>query len=208
MAKLEIKGVEWNHIEVAIEGIAPGLLMHRRPRVPYKVPKEPLDSDLIEEARLGLYMLSPERDGCLYGVPGLAFSNAMFAVTKTWASNQDKAKFRQGTYIETGPDGYVPLVLGTMTKPIPAAGGELIEVPDEQWAVDVRQATVQRNSIWRARALFGGGWRAVVPIAFNTALLRAQDVITVLNSAGESIGVGDFRMEKHGPFGRFRVVNG
>lgn len=48
-------------------------------------------------------------------------------------------------------------------------------------------------------------WSMNVPITFNTQQISAQDVVNLLQQAGFSIGVGDWRPEKNGAFGTFEV---
>jgi hypothetical protein len=48
-------------------------------------------------------------------------------------------------------------------------------------------------------------WKMQVPITFNADHVGAQDVVNLLQQAGFSIGIGDWRPEKNGTFGTFEV---
>lgn len=48
-------------------------------------------------------------------------------------------------------------------------------------------------------------WEMKVAITFNTDQLKAQDVVNLVQQAGFSIGIGDWRPEKNGQFGTFEV---
>lgn len=49
-------------------------------------------------------------------------------------------------------------------------------------------------------------WTMDLPITFNTDQISAQDVLNLVQQAGFSIGIGDWRPEKNGQFGTFEVV--
>jgi hypothetical protein len=49
-------------------------------------------------------------------------------------------------------------------------------------------------------------WTAVLPIEYNADLLSLEQLINLINIAGAMVGVGDWRPERGGTFGRFRVV--
>lgn len=49
-------------------------------------------------------------------------------------------------------------------------------------------------------------WRAIVPIEFNTAALSAEQVVSLFNTAGFGVGVGEWRPERNGSYGMFHVA--
>ena len=49
------------------------------------------------------------------------------------------------------------------------------------------------------------GWIVRVPIKYNAGVVSLEQIITMFNIAGFSVGVGDWRPEKDGMYGRFRV---
>lgn len=48
-------------------------------------------------------------------------------------------------------------------------------------------------------------WGVKVPVSFNPRIITAEVLYNLFNVAGYSIGVGEWRPEKDGQFGRFRV---
>ena len=49
-------------------------------------------------------------------------------------------------------------------------------------------------------------WKIVLRIVFNSSMIRAEEVALLLRRAGESIGVGAFRLENGGEFGSFELL--
>lgn len=48
-------------------------------------------------------------------------------------------------------------------------------------------------------------WGAILPIHFNAGVLSAEQVVNLVHAGGFGVGVGDWRPEKDGVNGRFRV---
>lgn len=57
----------------------------------------------------------------------------------------------------------------------------------------------------RYRAQFDP-WRATLQIALNTSAMSPEQVINLFNLAGFGVGVGDWRPERNGPYGRWHVA--
>jgi hypothetical protein len=51
-------------------------------------------------------------------------------------------------------------------------------------------------------------WSCKVPVEFNPRLISAEQIFNLFDNAGYSIGICEWRPEKDGQFGRFRVVLG
>lgn len=49
-------------------------------------------------------------------------------------------------------------------------------------------------------------WSATLKISYNAAVVSFDHVVNMLNASGYGVGVGDWRPERDGMFGRFRVV--
>ena len=49
-------------------------------------------------------------------------------------------------------------------------------------------------------------WRTTLTIAYNTAAMSPEQIVNLLNIAGFGIGVGEWRPEKNGQYGRFHVA--
>lgn len=50
-------------------------------------------------------------------------------------------------------------------------------------------------------------WAIVVPIRFNATFISMDQVINLLTMAGESVGIGDWRVDKKGNFGTWEVAD-
>ena len=73
--------------------------------------------------------------------------------------------------------------------------------------VDSRPVTIPatKGRVMRHRPRFDN-WGAKFRLILNDQMLSSEDAHRLLNEAGESMGIGDFRPEKRGPFGTFRVT--
>lgn len=49
-------------------------------------------------------------------------------------------------------------------------------------------------------------WRATIPMEVDTTIIDLDTAHQLLEDAGRRQGVGDFRPEKKGPFGRFKII--
>lgn len=72
--------------------------------------------------------------------------------------------------------------------------------------VDSRPVVIQRARIMRHRARLEE-WELTVDLEIDTSIIPAKDIHQVLNDAGKRSGLGDFRPQKGGPFGRFVVTS-
>jgi hypothetical protein len=79
--------------------------------------------------------------------------------------------------------------------------------PAKSFEVDARPVTIPatKGRIMRYRPRFNE-WGARFDLLLDDNALDAEMAHQLLNEAGQSIGIGDFRPEKRGPFGTFRVV--
>ena len=79
--------------------------------------------------------------------------------------------------------------------------------PAKDFEVDSRPVTIPatKGRVMRYRPRFDQ-WGARFSLVINDDLLAVEDAHNLLNEAGVSIGIGDFRPEKRGPFGCFRVI--
>lgn len=69
---------------------------------------------------------------------------------------------------------------------------------------DIRSVAVQRARLMRCRPIFRE-WSVEATIMFLPDQIERVDVLRYLENAGQLIGVGDFRPDKGGDFGRFSV---
>jgi hypothetical protein len=79
--------------------------------------------------------------------------------------------------------------------------------PAKDFEVDSRPVTIPatKGRIMRHRPRFDH-WGAQFELTVDDNLLSVEMAHQLLQEAGQSIGIGDFRPEKRGPFGTFRVT--
>ncbi len=64
---------------------------------------------------------------------------------------------------------------------------------------------VQRNRILRTRAKFDTPWSCTVIVDVDEELIDGAQLLEWLDIAGRQVGLGDWRPEKSGTFGRFKA---
>lgn len=69
---------------------------------------------------------------------------------------------------------------------------------------DARTVVVANKRIMRYRPRFND-WSTSITLLFDEAIISESDLLLVLRNAGNLIGIGDYRVERGGGFGRFTV---
>jgi hypothetical protein len=98
----------------------------------------------------------------------------------------------------------VPSAVRMMTDAVTILNGS---GPAKDFEVDSRPVTIPatKGRVMRHRPRFDQ-WGAQFDILLDDELLSIEMAQKLLEEAGHSIGIGDFRPEKRGPFGTFRVT--
>jgi hypothetical protein len=122
-------------------------------------------------------------EGGRFGFPSIAFKAAAITAVTTIGS-LTKVMARQCFHIE----------------------GEYIELlgPPPSMREDIARVGMGTADI-RHRAEFSP-WGAVLPIRFNANALSAEQVIGLIEAGGFGVGIGDWRPERDGVYGRFHVA--
>lgn len=121
--------------------------------------------------------------GAKFGFPSIAFkSAAITAVTTIGALT--KVMARQAFHVS----GEFIRILG----PPPSMREDTVRVG--MGAADLR-----------FRAEFAE-WGAIIPVQFNADVLSAEQIVNLIHAGGFGVGIGDWRPEKDGVNGRFRVA--
>lgn len=181
-------------IEVEIRGTSP-LLIHRfgeqeqtekttrRVRVQENI-------DPREEAKRHAYIAS---DGTFY-FSAFSIPNAM---GNAGSSHKQKGSRKTLRYV-------VPSAVRMEADVVTILNGE---GPAKDFEVDSRPVTIPatKGRIMRHRPRFNC-WGARFYLIINDEMLDPETAHILLNEAGQAIGIGDFRPEKRGPFGTFRVT--
>jgi hypothetical protein len=83
-------------------------------------------------------------------------------------------------------------------------------IPADQRGPEMRQ-DIARN--WQARgvkvvatrAMFRCPWSIVIPIVYNASRMTRDQVLSVIEEAGFSVGIGCWRPDRKGLFGQFKI---
>jgi hypothetical protein len=79
--------------------------------------------------------------------------------------------------------------------------------PLTSYAIDRRRVRVQRAGVMRARPRFEH-WGTTIILGYDEVLLTQPDIIReIANDAGRRFGVGDYRPQTKGWFGKFTVTD-
>lgn len=82
-----------------------------------------------------------------------------------------------------------------------------ISLGTSKYVIDTRPVVIQRNRVLKSRAKLNE-WKATFNIIFNERLIADAIIIkTVLIEAGERVGLMDFRPQKSGGYGTFKVTS-
>jgi len=188
---VELPPLNIQRIEVTLVGDTP-LIMHKWSE---KAKKEMLDKQM-KKAKLAKAAKDPERDfresiyiigigkDAYYGFPVIAFKAA--AVTAcTSIGGITKVQARQAFHI----DGEFAKIEGSEPK-----------MREDMVRVGMGTADI------RFRGEFFP-WFTTLTIAHNANVMSAEQILNMLNTAGFGVGIGEWRPEKDGQYGRFHVAN-
>lgn len=156
-----------------------------------KSKKEMLDKQM-KKATQGKAAKDPQKDfeDSLYehpeggfGFPAVAFKNA--AVTACTSLNKaiTKVAARQAFHVR-----------GELVK----IDGDLPTPREDMVRVGMGTADIRYRGEFRA-------WSATLSIEYNPHALSLEQIVNLFNHAGFGVGVGEWRPEKNGQYGRFRV---
>jgi len=141
------------------------------------------------------------------GHPGESFLKAMqCAVTMVTlsAGARKSSKAMVLRCISVLPDVFSKegLPLCSFTKGTKANCSVKVE-PAEHWAVNNNAGGVP-VPVYRTHVL--GDWKMTVKVAYDSSVLSTQDVLMLMQKGGTNVGIGAWRKEKGGVFGRWKVV--
>jgi len=123
-----------------------------------------------------------------YGVPVAAIKAALIGAADN-SLGLPKTYVRKALFIQCDDPGNI---LEMKTK-APIIREDLIRVSNTQ--PDLRY-----------RPEFPPGWKITIDISYDADILTKNDILNLFNRAGFGIGIGDWRPEKGGEFGRFEIA--
>lgn len=184
-AVVTIPSISLRTVEITLAGLSP-LIMHKWS----KKAKEEMLAKQMKAARKGKEAKDPERDyeesiyrdpDGRFGFPTIAFKAA--AVGACRFTDGTKMTFARGAF---HIDGELALIEGE-----PRMREDMVRVG--MGTADIRY-----------RAEFPE-WRATFRLTYNAHALSEEQILNLFNLAGFGVGVGEWRPEKDGQHGRFRV---
>ncbi len=141
------------------------------------------------EAEAGVYRTE---DG-VCAIPGIGFRSGMVKAAGAW-------KVPRGKGFMSSRIAHIMVV------------EELVELIDPEtsepltsYRIDARRAVVQRQGITRCRPRFDK-WSGTFTIEYDDKLVDPDIFVEIAADAGSRIGVGDYRPEKKGWFGRYSIT--
>jgi hypothetical protein len=156
----------------------------REKKVEGRKTKERAPCDPDRECEAATYRLKDGR----YALPVVQVKNAMISAAHR-DIGFDKTLVRKGIFF-VGEEGiFVPLI---------TAGAKMREDP-------VRVPAKTGNADLRYRPMYET-WSARLRFEYDAAILTIDDIVSLLDRAGFGIGVGEWRPEKNGDWGRFEVI--
>lgn len=188
----ELQKIKVEMATISIKGLSP-LIMHRWSE---KARREMLDKQMKktvkkeakspeEQYEASVYRLD---DGSL-GFPADAFKKAMIRGAKQIGLVMTDARtsfFVHGEYCTRDDRELVPITG---------------EVQPREDMVRLNGATADIR--FRGQVI---GWSADLKISYNSSITSFDQIVNMLHAAGYGVGVGEWRPEKDGTFGRFEVV--
>lgn len=200
-AQLNIRRINTEDMLVPIEGVSP-LLIHKfgakakqimldgmQGRKTPKTAKNPEAE--YEEAFYRIATASGEKPR--YGFPAIAVKSAIVSAARFFGKDVRMTDLRQFMFVS-----------GVLTE---ADDQPLVEIIGEPRMREDAVRLSRGGSDMRYRPEFFP-WSAVVTLTYVKSALTQDSVLSLVDAAGLGVGVGEWRPEKGGDFGRFRVIEG
>lgn len=193
---IEIQEIQMGTVRVNIIGTSP-MIMHRfsaKARRELLLPKKKanraeketsLKHDPVAEFRETIYMnRNPEEPSCVH-LPTNAFSKAMANAALDIPGASKSQMLRLVSVISTQVNIFgIPSLFMSMVR-----SSDMAKTPDV-----------------RTRALFPE-WACTLEIEFVSSLIRGNQIANLLAAAGKIVGMGDWRPQKGGQYGKFRICD-
>jgi len=153
------------------------------------------DDDYVEMARLEWVAGMYHDEECGPYIPGMCIKAMLIrSATKT----------KKGTQVKAG-------VVVTTDKAALLYEGprDIVALWEAGKFADSRSVVVGKSRIMRTRPRFDS-WTLEVRLHYDIKVINREDLLNILSNGGRLVGLGDYRLEKGGDFGRFsvEVLNG
>lgn len=191
-AAAELQKIRVEQAEIKVKGLSP-LIMHRWSE---KARKEMLDKQMKKTVKKEAKAPEEQYEASIYylddgrvGFPADAFKKAMIRGAKQIGLVMTDARtsfFIHGEYCTRDDRELVPIT------------GEL--QPREDM---VRLNGSTSDIRFRGQLV---NWEATLRVSYNASITSFDQIVNMLHAAGYGVGVGEWRPERDGTFGRFEVV--
>lgn len=179
-----------------VEGLRPGILMHRWAEAAEDDTKStrPVHTEYGTSREQAEQVAYRTEDGILY-MPGMAFATLLRG-----AGRRHKQQGTRQSLMYVVPAAVI------VTDEIVLLHDEDCK-PIRDFEVDARPVVIPatKGRITRYRPKIEK-WRTTVHMDIDTSVLAVATIHQLLEEGGRRIGVGDFRPERGGPYGRFAIV--
>jgi hypothetical protein len=184
---VELKRLDIQKITLTLVGDSP-LIMHKWSE---KAKKEMLDKQM-KKAKTAKAAKDPEQDykdslyeypGGGYGFPTIGIKAA--AVNAAAQCDMFKTDARATFHID----------------------GELVKIDGEPEPREDMVRVGMGTADIRYRGEFKN-WSTTFTIRYNASVLSAEQIVNLFNAAGFGVGIGEWRPQKSGSYGRFHVATG
>jgi hypothetical protein len=102
---------------------------------------------------------------------------------------------------------HVAGITKVLTRGVFHINGELLPIEGEPTMREDMVRVGMGTADIRYRGEFKA-WKVRVPVRYNAAVLSAEQIVNLFNTAGFAIGIGEWRPQKDGSYGMFHVAVG
>lgn len=193
METAELQQIDIREVFIKIKGLSP-IIMHRFSEtqkkqmldVMMKISQQKKKKEPQKDYEEAKYLTTDGKPA----IPVIAFKKAMIRASKSLGLKMIDARtsfFVLGKYSEQ-------------------AGCEVLELTGQFSMREDIVRVAKGGTDLRYRPQLNN-WTATICIGYNNSQISFDQLVNMLNLAGYGIGVGDWRPEKDGSFGRFTVIN-
>lgn len=204
--KIELPDIELSRADIGIMGRTPLIVHAWNPKAKEEMLLKQMKQPFARESKnpVDAFMRSMYRtDHGYYGVPAVGIKNAMVTAC-TSVEGITKTAARQA-FIVLGERGRAKAAFADLHSPV-----DLVRIlsPNRPAMREdmVRLAGVGNTADLRYRPEFWP-WGAKVSILYNENVLELKQLLNLLNTAGFGVGLCEWRPERNGQNGTFRVAN-
>ncbi len=199
--KLVIKPIETETLEIPIIGTAP-LIVSRFSEKAKKqmldaqmgVKKQPEKRNPRREYLASLYRagISPDDGSQRFGLPSMAFKMATIGAGRFYGKQVKMTELRQFMFFHG--------------LAVPTEAGRMVVINGQPRMREdyVRLAGVNHPADLRYRGCFYR-WSATLIVSYTKNLLDRDSLVSLLDAGGLGVGVGEWRPERNGEFGTYKV---